>query len=291
MSKTWLITGASRGLGRRIALAALARGHRVAATARDPGALSDVVARYGTAVRAIALDVDDPGAAVRAVDETLAAFGRLDVLVNNAGYGHTAPFEQMAPEDFDAQFRTNFLGVVNVTRAVLPHLRAQRGGHVFQVSSVGGRTSTPGLSAYQAAKWAVGGFSDVLAKEVAHLGIRVCTLEPGGMRTEWGHEARRGLADLMPDYEPSVGRTLELLGAYVGHEIGDPMRIADLIVELSDRDDLPLRLLLGGDALYVCTQSEAQRDAEREAWRDATLSTHFPGAQLPQGLDALKGLK
>ncbi|KVP64257.1 SDR family NAD(P)-dependent oxidoreductase [Burkholderia ubonensis] len=291
MSKVWLVTGAARGLGRSISEAVLAAGDRLVAGARDPARLADLAKRYGDRLLPVALDVTDAAAATRAVAAARDAFGRIDVLVNNAGYGHTAPFEQMSADDFRAQIETNLFGVVNVTRAVLPTMRAQRAGHIFQVSSVGGRTSTPGLSAYQAAKWAVGGFSDVLAKEVAPFGVRVCTLEPGGMRTDWAAEAKRGVDGMLPDYQPSVGRMLDLLGAYGGHEVGDPARIAALIVELSRRDDVPMRLLLGGDAVFVCEQAEAQRADEAARWRDTSLSTQFPDAKLPDGLQALKGLE
>ena len=287
-SKIWLVTGAARGLGRLISEAVLAAGDRLVAGARDPDRLADLVERYPDRIRPVALDVTDELAAQRAVDHALNAFGRVDVLVNNAGYGHTAPFEQMTTQDFRDQVETNFFGVANLTRVVLPVMRKQRAGHIFQVSSAGGRTSAPGLSAYQAAKWAVGGFSDVVAKEVAHMGIRVCTLEPGGMRTDWASEARSGVDGLLPEYEQSVGNMLRLLEAYGGHEISDPAKIAALIVELSRRDELPLRLLLGGDALHVCSLADAERTEEQERWRETTLSTHFPDAQLPEELDFLK---
>lgn len=287
-AKIWLVTGAARGLGRLITEAVLAAGDCLVAGARDPDRLKDLVERYPDRIRPVALDVTDEAAAQRAVDHALNAFGRIDVLVNNAGYGHTAPFEQMTTQDFRDQVETNLFGVVNLTRAVLPVMRKQRAGHIFQVSSAGGRTSAPGLSAYQAAKWAVGGFSDVVAKEIGHMGIRVCTLEPGGMRTDWASEARGGIDDLLPDYEQSVGNMLKLLEAYGGHEISDPAKIAALIVQLSRRDVLPLRLLLGGDALHVCSLADAERAEEQERWRETTLSTHFPDAQLPEGLDFLK---
>ncbi|AYQ41740.1 short-chain dehydrogenase [Burkholderia aenigmatica] len=291
MSKVWLVTGAARGLGRAISEAVLAAGDRLVAGVRDPARLADLAERHGDRLLPVALDVTDEAAAVQAVAAARDAFGRIDVLVNNAGYGHTAPFEQMGADDFRDQIETNLFGVINLTRAVLPTMRAQRAGHIFQVSSVGGRSSTAGLSAYQAAKWAVGGFSDVLSKEVAPFGVRVCTLEPGGMRTDWAAQAKRGIDDMLPDYHPSVGKILELLGAYGGHEVGDPARIAALIVELSRRDDVPMRLLLGGDALFVCEQAEKQRADEAAQWRDTTLSTQFPDAKLPDGLQALKGLE
>ncbi|MBW8807287.1 MAG: SDR family NAD(P)-dependent oxidoreductase, partial [Lysobacter sp.] len=179
MSKVWLVTGSNRGLGRDIAQAVLARGDRLFATARDPAQLADLVERYGERVRAFALDVVDAHAAHRAAREAVAAFGRIDVLVNNAGYGRMAPFEQTGEDEFRDQIETNLFGVVNLSRAVLPIMRAQRSGHIIQISSVGGRIGTPGLSAYQAAKWAVGGFSEVLAAETAGFGAKVCTLEPG----------------------------------------------------------------------------------------------------------------
>ncbi|AJK46915.1 SDR family NAD(P)-dependent oxidoreductase [Burkholderia plantarii] len=291
MSKVWLVTGAARGLGRAIAQAVLEAGDSLVAGARDPARLADLAASHGERLRAVELDVTDEAAAARAVAVAREAFGRLDVLVNNAGYGHTAPFEQTAPDAFRAQIETNLFGVINLTRAVLPVMREQRAGHIFQVSSVGGRTATAGLSAYQAAKWAVGGFSDVVGMEVAPFGVRVCTLEPGGMRTDWAAQARQGIDAMLPEYEPSVGRILALLNTYGGHEVSDPARIAALIVELSRRDDVPKRLLLGGDALYVCEQAEAQRADEAARWRSTTLSTHFPDAKLPDGLDELKGLQ
>ncbi|MEX3527417.1 MAG: SDR family NAD(P)-dependent oxidoreductase, partial [Burkholderia sp.] len=164
MSKVWLVTGAARGLGRAISEAVLAAGDRLGAGARDPSRLADLRRQHGDRLRTIELDVTDEAAAARAVELARSAFGRLDVLVNNAGYGHTVPFEQMAPADFRDQVETNLFGVVNLTRAALPVMRVLRAGHIFQVSSVGGRTTTAGLSAYQAAKWAVGGFSDVLGE-------------------------------------------------------------------------------------------------------------------------------
>ena len=285
MSKVWLVTGAARGLGRSIAEAVLEAGDRLIAGTRDTSMLAGLVERYPHHIVPIALDVRDEAAAAKAVLIAHEKFGALDVLVNNAGYGHLAPFEEMTPTDFRDQVETNFFGVVHLTRAAIPLMRVQRRGHIFQISSVGGRISTPGLSAYQAAKWAVGGFSDVLAKEVAHLGIRVCTLEPGGMRTGWADEAKKDAGTMSADYEPSVGKVLELLRAYGGREIGDPAKIAASIVQLSRLDELPSRLLLGGDALHVCNEAEAQRAEELARWRSTSLSTHFPDADLPPGLD------
>ena len=186
MSKVWLVTGSASGLGRNIAEAVLASGDRLVATARDPRRLEDLVLQYRDQVRAVVHDVADEGAAHAAVQTALDAFGRLDVVVNNAGYGDVAPFEQLTSERFEAVMDTNFYGVVNVTRAALPVMRKQKSGCILQISSVGGRLALPGSTAYHSAKWAVGGFTESLAQEVAPFGVKVCALEPGGMRTNWG---------------------------------------------------------------------------------------------------------
>ncbi|HEY4254310.1 MAG TPA: oxidoreductase [Roseomonas sp.] len=287
MPNTWLITGSARGLGRSITEAVLAAGHQVLATARDPARLADLQARHGDRMVPFALDVTDAAAAQAAVDAAVARFGRLDVLVNNAGYGHAAPFEQTGAEDFRAQIETNFFGVVNLTRAALPVMRQQRAGHVITISSVGGRTGTPGMAAYQAAKWAVGGFTEVLAKEAAPFGVKVIAVEPGGMRTDWGVTARGNAPAVLPDYEPSVGAILGLLRTYVGQEIGDPARVAAVILDLATRDSLPAHLLLGSDARHVFELSEAQRQQDARDWDAVTRSTDFAGSDL----SALSGVK
>ncbi|MCG8346206.1 MAG: SDR family oxidoreductase, partial [Chloroflexales bacterium] len=185
ISKVWLVTGSSRGLGRAIAQAALNAGHRVIATARKPEQLQDLIDHYGKNILTVELDVTVPAAVNRSVQVAVDTFGRLDVLVNNAGYGDTAAVEDVTLEAFKAQIDTNFYGVVYMTKAALPVMRKQGSGHIFQISSIGGRLASPGLTAYQSAKWAVGGFSLGLAQEVAPLGIKVTVIELGGMRTDW----------------------------------------------------------------------------------------------------------
>jgi NAD(P)-dependent dehydrogenase (short-subunit alcohol dehydrogenase family) len=275
MSKVWLITGSARGLGRHVAEAVLAAGGRLVATARDPERLADLVTQYGDRVRVVTLDVTDAAA--------VEAFGRLDVLVNNAGFGHLAPFEQATAEDFRAQMDTNFYGVVNLTRAALPVMRRQRAGHIMNVSSVGGRVGTPGVSAYQSAKWAVGGFTEVVSREAAPFGVRVIALEPGGMRTDWGQIARGNAPALLPEYVASVGAVMEMLNAdIVGKEVGDPARVAQVILRLADHDNPPAHLLLGSDALHYFGQAEAVRNNDAAAWHAVTLSTDFAaGGPIP----------
>src|SRR5258708_38958616 len=197
--KVWLITGSGSGLGRDIAEAELAAGDNVIAGARRTEELAPLVAQYGERVKPVTLEVRDEAAAKAAVKLAVDTFGRLDVLVNNAGYGQFAPFEQMSGEDFQAVVDTCFYGVVYTTRAAAPVMRKRRSGHIFQVSSVGGRLAVPGNTPYHAAKWAVGGFSDSLAMEVAPFGVKICTLEPGGIRTNWARRASENMPDLLPD--------------------------------------------------------------------------------------------
>ncbi len=273
MSRVWLVTGSASGLGRNIAEAVLAAGDRLVATARDPRRLEDLVQKYGDQVRTAALDVTDESAAQAAVQAAAAAFGRLDVVVNNAGYGDIAPFEQLSSERFKAVVDTNFYGVVNVTRAAVPIMRMQKSGCILQISSVGGRLTRPGSTPYHAAKWAVGGFTESLAQELAPFGVKVCALEPGGMRTNWGVRANQDMPELFPDYEPSVGAVAKALKSCWGQEISDPIKVAQVVLHLADSDRLPAHLLIGSDAVRFAAEAEASRAAEATQWHELSLST------------------
>jgi NAD(P)-dependent dehydrogenase (short-subunit alcohol dehydrogenase family) len=275
MAKVWLITGSGNGLGRDIAEAALATGASVVAGARRTEELAPLVAQYGGRVKPVMLEVRDEAAAKAAVQLAVDTFGRLDVLVNNAGYGQFAPFEQMSTVDFQAIVDTCFYGVVYTTRAAVPVMRKQKSGHIFQVSSTGGRRAVPGNTPYHAAKWAVGGFSDSLAMEVAPFGVKVCTLEPGGIRTNWARRAGQNAPDLLPEYEATVGSFLKILRGLEGRAEGDPRKIADVIVQLANSDEVPVRLILGVDAEQRVQQAEAARATEAEKWRHLTVSTVF----------------
>jgi NAD(P)-dependent dehydrogenase (short-subunit alcohol dehydrogenase family) len=234
-------------------------------------------------VRAVALDVTDAVAAHYAVRTAIDAFDRLDVLVNNAGFGHLAPFEQSDADDFRAQIDANFYGVVNMTRAAVPVMRRQGSGHILQISSVGGRMGTPGLSAYQAAKWAVGGFTEVLAQEVGALGIKVCVLEPGGMRTGWAEEAGSVIPEVWPDYQPSVGALAGLLAQYAGKENSDPDKVAQVVLMLARSDRPPLHLLLGSDAVHFAGEVDRDRAAAGEEWRNVSVSVDYAaGGSIPE---------
>jgi NAD(P)-dependent dehydrogenase (short-subunit alcohol dehydrogenase family) len=269
MSKVWLVTGSSRGLGREIVHAVLAAGDRVVATARRAIDLSALPA--SDQLRTVALDVTDARAARQAVAVATSSFGRLDVVVNNAGYGHANSIEDMTEDEFRRQVEINFFGVYNVTRAALPVMHAQRDGHVIQVSSIGGRVGTPGLGAYQAAKWAVGGFSEVLAREVAPLGIRVTCLEPGGMRTDMFSDAMLAPA-IAPDYEGTVSAVIRAVFGDPANAHGDPRKIAKLIVRLAHEKEPPLRLLLGTDTVRAAAAA-ATRAAEDARWQSLSVST------------------
>src|SRR3981189_2566860 len=270
MAKVWLITGGGNGLGRDIAEGALAAGGNVVAGARRTEELAPLVAQYGARVNPVRMEVRDEAAAKAAVQLAGDTFGRLDVLVNNAGFGQFAPFEQMSAEDFQAIVDTCFYGEVHTTRAAIPVMRMQKSGHIFQVSSVGGRHAVPGNTPYHAAKWAVGGFSDSLAMEVAPFGVKVCTLEPGGIRTNWARRAVQNAPDLLPEYEASVGSFLNMLRGLDGRAAGDPRKIADVIAQLANSDDVPVRLILGVDAEKRVQQAEAARAREAEKRRQPT---------------------
>ena len=274
MSKVWFITGSSRGLGRALAEAVLAAGHRLVATARNPEELRTLVATAPDRSRAVALDVTDPEATRKAIDAAVAAFGRIDVLVNNAGYANVASIEDLPEDDFRAQVETNFFGVVNVTRAALPVLRAQRDGHIIQVSSIGGRSGSPGLAAYQSAKWAVGGFSEVLATEVRPLGIRVTIVEPGGMRTDWAGASMRVL-ESRPEYQGVLAPFSHMRGDAIMR--GDPAKIAKAILRISEEKHPPLHLLLGSDAYFLANLVGERRRAEDAQWKSLSVSTDFDG--------------
>jgi NAD(P)-dependent dehydrogenase (short-subunit alcohol dehydrogenase family) len=273
MSKVFLLTGSTRGLGRQIAEAVLADGHRLVATARRPETLADLAERYGRQILPTALDVTDAVAAKNAVAAGVEAFGRLDVIVNNAGYANLASVEDMTLADFTEQIETNLLGVVNMTKAALSVLRGQGAGHIIQISSIGGRLATAGLSAYQAAKWAVGGFSEVLAQEVGPLGIKVTILEPGGMQTDWAGSSMR-VPPVSEPYQPTVG-----VMAALHHDegrmpaLGDPAKVARVVLAVADMDEPPLRLILGSEAYAYATAAAAARAKADAEWHDLTIST------------------
>jgi NAD(P)-dependent dehydrogenase (short-subunit alcohol dehydrogenase family) len=276
MAKVWLITGSSRGFGWELARAVLAGGDRLVATARRPQQLDELVREHDGQVRAVALDVTDPAAARSAVQVAIDEFGSLDVVVNNAGYANSAPIEEMTDEDFRAQIETDLFGVVNVTKAALPVLHRQRSGHFLQFSSIGGRVGgTPGMGAYQTAKFAVEGFSEVLNAEVKPLGIKVTIIEPGGFRTDWGGSSMRS-APVGADYDETVGKMNRYRESTVDRWQGDPERAARILLDIVDLEEPPLRLLLGAGAVESAVTSSEARAAEAARWAELSRSADFP---------------
>jgi NAD(P)-dependent dehydrogenase (short-subunit alcohol dehydrogenase family) len=249
------------------------------ATARRPEQLADLADRYGEQVRTVALDVTDTAAAGNAVRAAVEAFGRLDVVVNNAGYANSAPIEEMTEEDFRGQFEANFFGVVNVTRAALPVLREQRSGTFLQFSSLGGRVGgTAGMGAYQSAKFAVEGFSEVLASEVAPFGITVVIVEPGAFRTDWQGSSME-LHAVGADYEQTVGAMNTYRAQNNGTQPGDPVRAAKVLVDVVNADDPPRRLLLGAQAVTMALEAGEARAVETRKWAEASGAADFPAGE------------
>jgi NAD(P)-dependent dehydrogenase (short-subunit alcohol dehydrogenase family) len=278
MNKIWFITGSSRGLGRVLVEQVLEAGDKVVATARKTEDLADLREKFGDRIRAQKLDVKSFHDAEAAVSHAVEAFGRIDVVVNNAGYGFLGAFEEMTPEEFAGQIDTNFWGVVNVTRAVLPLLRQQRAGHIIQITSVGGRSGFPGLSGYHAAKFAVEGLSEALAQEIKPLGLKLTIVEPGGFRTDWAGPSM-AYAKEIPDY--AVVRFMrQRLEAISGGEPGDPRKAAAAILKLVDLPEPPLRLALGNDALAVLRFGYQRAAEELEKWAAITQSTDFDGLNV-----------
>jgi len=286
MSQVWLITGSSRGLGRRLAAAVLAAGHRLIATAREPADLDDLVGQYGHRARSFELDVTDVRGARDAVNYALTAFGRLDVLVNNAGYGNIGSVEDTDMAEFRAQIETNLFGVINVTKAAIPVLREQRSGHIIQLSSVGGRIGATGRAPYSAAKWGVEGFSEVLAKEMKPLGVKVTIIEPGGFRTDFAGTSTT-IRDGRPEYASTVGAAARFQRDYNGKQPGDPAKAAAVILRVAAMDNPPLRLLLGSDAVRAVELADLARIESDRAWRKLSLSTDYDTTPEPVMMEPL----
>jgi NAD(P)-dependent dehydrogenase (short-subunit alcohol dehydrogenase family) len=274
MSQVWLITGSSRGLGRALAEAVLAAGHRLVATARRPEQLADLVRDYGDRIRAVALDVTDAAAAASAIRAAVDAFGRLDVLVNNAGYGNVGSVEDTSLAEFRAQIETNLFGVITVTKAALPLMREQGSGHIIQFSSIGGRVGPIGRAPYAAAKWGVEGFSEVLAKEVGPLGIKVTIVEPGGFRTDFAG-ASTEILEGRPEYDATVGKVARFQRDYNGRQPGDPAKAAAVLLHIAGMGEPPIRLPLGTDAADLAAKTDLERIEAGRKWRDLSVSTDF----------------
>ena len=264
--KTWFITGASRGFGREWTIAALERGDSVAATARDTATLKDLAERFGDRILPIRLDVTDRDADFAAVAAAHEHFGRLDVVVNNAGYGQFGLVEELSEADARDQMETNLFGALWVTQAALPFLRAQGSGHILQVSSIGGISAFPNVGMYHASKWALEGISQALAQEVAGFGIHVTLIEPGGFATDWSGASARHSAEL-PDYAELHEQVQDARRQRIGTP-GDPTASASAVLAVVDAEEPPLRIFLGSAPLQIATADYESRLKTWREWQD-----------------------
>ena len=274
----WFITGCSTGFGRELARLVLARGWRAAVTARDRAAVADLV--QGADDRALALDLDvtDAGEIDAAVAAARERFGRIDVLVNNAGYGYQSSIEEGEDEKIRAQFDANVFGLFALTRAVLPVMRAQRAGHILNVTSVAGLVGFPASGYYAATKHAVEGFSDALLAEVGPLGLRVTCVEPGPFRTDWAGRSLIQTPSAIPDYAETAGARLKATAEKTGTQAGDPVRAGEAMIRLTEIPDPPRHIVLGAWGFDAVTERLRKRLAEIEAWRETSLATDYPQA-------------
>jgi len=276
--RVWFITGCSSGFGRLLAEEVLKAGDKVVATARNIATVADLETAYPKTARVLSLDVTHPEQIKAAVEQGLEQFGHVDVLVNNAGYGLMAAVEEASDADIKHVIDTNVYGVVNVTRAFLPHFRARKSGHILNVSSIAGIISTPGLGYYNLTKFAVEGFTEALAAELAPLGIKVTIIEPGPFRTKFLGGSAVFAKTRIADYAGTAGKTLDTMAAYAGQQKGDPMKAVEAIVQVVNSPEPPLRLLLGAAAWRRFHDKIDLLERDAKAWEKVTLGVDFPAA-------------
>ena len=273
---TWMITGCSTGLGRELARSVLARGWNAVVTARDPAAVADIVAANADTGLAVRLDVTDNAQIAEAVRQAEARFGAVDVLVNNAGYGYRGAIEEASEAEIRTLFDTNFFGLVAVTQAVLPGMRARKSGYIINISSVGGRMAAPGSGFYSASKFAVEGMSDALRKELRPLGIGVMVVEPSGFRTDFAGRSLRQSARTIEAYAQTAGLRRKENLTNDGRQAGDPVRAADAIIKAVEAEKPPFRLALGRSAVErIGAEMDAQR-RDLETWADVAIDADYP---------------
>lgn len=272
----WFITGCSTGFGRELAIAVLAKGYRCVVTARKPKQVEDIAAGYKETALVLELDVTDRAEVESSVKSAESAFGGIDVLVNNAGIGYFGSIEESDEAEVKRIFEINFWGLSAMTRAVLPGMRKRRRGHIVNVSSIGGLTAFPALAYYHATKFAVEGFSETLAKEVAHLGIKVTLVEPSGFRTDWAGRSAHDVKNAISDYAETAGQNLKSLRAASGKQAGDPKRAAEAIIKAVESKEPPLHLLLGKAAWKNAHLKLDALNKDFDAWRETTEGADFP---------------
>jgi NAD(P)-dependent dehydrogenase (short-subunit alcohol dehydrogenase family) len=272
----WFITGCSTGFGRELSKLVLARGWRAVVTARKPEQLQELVPGHEQNILALELDVTRPDQVSHAVEQAEQHFGRIDVLVNNAGYGYLAAVEEGEDDQVRAMFETNFFGLVRLTNAVLPGMRARRSGRIVNFSSIGGLVSFGATGYYHATKYAVEGLSESLSIEVAPLGIKVIIVEPGPFRTDWAGRSLLESKTIIEDYDSTAGERRRQSRANHGKQVGDPVRAGEAVIKAVTSQNPPLRLILGKPALQLAYKKMESVKQEFDAWRETTLSADFP---------------
>lgn len=277
MKKVWFITGSSRGLGRSLTEAVLSKGDRVVATARKPEQLKDLMDKFPDQIYPLQLDLIDKSQIQLAVARAILHFGKIDVLVNNAGFGITGAAEAFTDEQVRSQLEVNLYAPIEVTRAVLPHMRKQRSGHILQISSIGGRVGNAGLTMYQAAKFGLAGFAEALCKEVAPLGIKVTSIEPGGFRTDWAGASMTFAKDI-DGYESTIGGIKAFLASGTFVPLGDPAKAAKVMIDLIGHPEPPTHLVLGSEAVGILKNADQSRKDEFEKWQSVSISTDHDDA-------------
>jgi NAD(P)-dependent dehydrogenase (short-subunit alcohol dehydrogenase family) len=273
---TWFITGCSTGIGREIARAALEAGHNVAVTARNRDAVADFADEFGDRALALALDVTDRNQITTAVVATESAFGGIDVLVNNAGYGYMSAVEEGEDAEVRKLFDTNYFGVVDTLKAVLPGMRARRSGHVINISSMTGLVANPPNAYYSSTKFALEALTEALSKEVGPLGIKVSAVEPGAFRTDWAARSMQESSTPIGDYDDNVGTRKTMIKEFANHLPGDPRKVAEAVLMLTTLDQPPLRLLLGRDVLKAVRDKMSELTASIDEWEAVTKNVNFP---------------
>lgn len=277
--RVWFITGASTGFGRLLAEEVLKRGEYVIATARDVTRIQDFAQQYPDTARAFALDVTSAPAITSVTKQAIAAFGRVDVLVNNAGYGVNGAIEEVSDEEFEPMFQTNIYGLIRTTRAFLPHMRERGSGHILNLSSIAGLVANPGWGFYATSKFAVEGFSEALAGEMKPLGVHVTAIEPGPFRTDFLGRSAQVAALELPEYKQSAGKARDYVQSNAGKQAGDPQKAIEAMIALVDSPEPPVHLLLGKSALKSFRQKMTNRSAEVDTWENVTTGADFPDGQ------------
>ena len=276
MKKVWFITGCSTGFGRELAKEVLAQGYNAVVTSRNTGDVSDIVAPYPDTSISIALDVTNKHQVEHAVKEAIEKFTRIDVLVNNAGIGYFGAIEESDDDEVRRMFEINVFGLAHMTQAVLPQLRLQRSGHILNIASIGGLRSFPGVGFYNATKYAVDGLSEALAKEVAHMGIKVTVIAPSGFRTDWAGRSAKDAETKIDDYADTAGKNSDAIRGYSGNQPGDPHKAAQAMIKVVESENPPMRLLLGAAAVKGAREKIQELIHDVDTWEETSVGADSP---------------